>query len=239
MNLGKIISRSARYWPEHEALVDSKQRITFAQLERRTNRLASGLFDLGLQPGAHVAILALNRVELAEAEVAFYKTAMVKVPINARLSLDEVIQILNDSYSQAVIVEGRFAAALQARRAEIPRLCWIISLDDETGDIAYPTLLGSGSEAPVHSDPADDALAVLLRAGASRYIDRDGDLASARMAGLVIDSLNTTLASLGELDVLHDGISPSVAWFGAFSHMPLSWALHTPTFASSNRKPAA
>lgn len=161
MNLGKIISRSALYWPEHEALVDARQRITFAQLEHRTNRLASGLQALGLVSGAHVAILALNRVELAEAEIAFYKSAMVKVPINARLSLDEIIQVLNDSHSQAVIADGRFAAALHARRGEIPRLRWIVSLDDETGDASYAAVLERGSEAPMHADPADDALAVL------------------------------------------------------------------------------
>ena len=160
MNLGKIISRSALYWPDHEALVDNKQRINFAQLELRTNRLASGLLELGLQSGAHLAILALNRVELVEAEIALYKTAMVKVPVNARLSLDEIVQILNDSHSQAAIVEGRFAAALHARRGELPRLRWIVSLDDEAGDLAYSRLLERGSEAPVHSDPADDALAV-------------------------------------------------------------------------------
>ncbi|AHL74389.1 AMP-dependent synthetase [Stutzerimonas stutzeri] len=161
MNLGKIISRSAVYWPDHEALVDARQRITFAQLERRTNRLASGLLALGLDRGAHIAILALNRVELVEAEVAFYKSAMVKVPINARLSIDEIIQVLDDSHSQAVIADGRFSAALHARRAELPRLRWIISLDDDAGDASYASVLERGNKALVYSDPADDALAVL------------------------------------------------------------------------------
>ncbi|MCQ4288787.1 AMP-binding protein [Pseudomonas stutzeri] len=161
MNLGKIISRSALYWPDDEALVDAQQRITFAQLELRTNRLASGLLAMGVARGTHVAILALNRVELVEAEIAFYKSAMVKVPINARLSLDEIIQVLDDSHSQAVIADGRFAAALHARRAELPRLRWIISLDGDTGDASYPVVLERGNDAEVYSDPADDALAVL------------------------------------------------------------------------------
>ncbi|WP_342245945.1 AMP-binding protein [Pseudomonas sp. OTU5201] len=161
MNLGKIISRSALYWPDHEAVVDSRQRITFAQLEARTNRLASGLQTLGLTQSDHVAILALNRVELVEAEVAFYKCGMVKVPINARLSLDEILQVLDDSHSQAVLADGRFAAALQARRSEVPRLRWIISLDDEAGDTCYPDVLERGREAPVHCEPDDDDLAVL------------------------------------------------------------------------------
>ncbi|MEN0108554.1 MAG: AMP-binding protein [Pseudomonas sp.] len=161
MNLGKLVSRSALYWPDHMALIDSRQRITFAQLEQRTNRLASGLLTLGLAAADHVAILAPNRVELVEAEVALYKTAMVKVPINARLALDEIIQVLNDSHSRAVIADSRFAAALKAQRAQMPRLQWIIALDETGGDIGYAALLATSNEAPVHADPADDALAVL------------------------------------------------------------------------------
>lgn len=131
MDLGKILRRSALYWPDREAVVDSRQRITFADLERRTNRLASGLLALGLESGAHVAILALNRVELVEAEIAFYKTAMVKVPINARLAADEVLSVLKDSRSQAVIADATFARLIDQRRAELPDLQLIVPLADE------------------------------------------------------------------------------------------------------------
>ena len=103
MNLGTIITRSARYWPDHIAVADSQTRVSYAQLERRSNRLASGLVSLGVDVGEHVAILAANRVELVEAEVALYKAAMVKVPINARLSVDEVVRVLEDSWTVALI----------------------------------------------------------------------------------------------------------------------------------------
>ena len=69
--------------------------------------------------------------------------------------------MLDDSHSQAVIADGRFAAALHARRGELPRLRLIVSLDDAAGDADYASVLERGSETPVHCDPADDALAVL------------------------------------------------------------------------------
>ena len=103
MNLGLIITRSARYWADHIAVADSQTRLTYAQLERRSNRLASALGTLGVGVGKHVAIRAANRVELVEAEVALYKAAMVKVPINARLSVDEVVRVLEDSWTVALI----------------------------------------------------------------------------------------------------------------------------------------
>ncbi|MFJ4348666.1 AMP-binding protein [Pseudomonas sp. NPDC089401] len=161
MNLGKIISRSARYWPARTAVADANTRITFAQLEARSNRLASGLSSLGVASGEHVAILAANRVELVEAEVAFYKAALVKVPINARLSVDEVVSVLQDSCSVALITDASFAAALAGRRGELPLLRHVLALEGEAGDIAYPALLADASEAWPCQDPADDALAVL------------------------------------------------------------------------------
>jgi len=161
VNLGTIITRSARYWPNHIAVADSQTRVTYAQLERRSNRLASALGTLGVGVGEHVAILAANRVELVEAEVALYKAAMVKVPINARLSVDEVVRVLEDSCSAALITDASFAQALAARRRELPLLRQLIALEGEGGDLGYAALLERGSEAPLGLDPADDALAVL------------------------------------------------------------------------------
>lgn len=57
--------------------------------------------------------------------------------------------------------------------------------------LQWSLLLKTGDEA-AYIESLPDHEHVLLA-----IIDRDGDLASARMAGLVIDSLNTTLASLG------------------------------------------
>lgn len=156
-----IITRSARYWPDHIAVADSQVRLTYAELERRSNRLASALGTLGVATGEHVAILAANRVELVEAEVGLYKAAMVKVPINARLSVDEVVRVLEDSCSVVLITDASFAQALAARRAELPLLRQLIVLEGEGGDMGYATLLERGNEAPLGLDPADDALAVL------------------------------------------------------------------------------
>ncbi len=57
--------------------------------------------------------------------------------------------------------------------------------------LQWSLLLKTGDEA-AYVESLPDHEHVLLA-----IIDRDGDLASARMAGLVIDSLNATLASLG------------------------------------------
>ncbi|CAI8790051.1 fatty-acyl-CoA synthase [Pseudomonas jessenii] len=202
MNLGKILSRSARYWPDHEAVIDSRQRITYAQLEARTNRLASGLLKLGLEPGAHVAILAMNRVELVEAEVAFYKAAMVKVPINARLSPEEIVSVLNDSRSVAVITGSAAAKALGANRRALPHLKWIIVLAEEGGDIPYREILDMGEERELNSDPHDDQLAVLHYTSGSSGVLKAAMLTFGNRKALVRKSLVSPVRGAGPDDVM-------------------------------------
>ncbi|WP_060513409.1 AMP-binding protein [Pseudomonas sp. NBRC 111124] len=202
MNLGTIITRSARYWPDHLAVADSQARLTYAQLERRSNRLASGLGAMGVAVGEHVAILAANRVELVEAEVALYKAAMVKVPINARLSLDEVVRVLEDSCSVAVITDASFAQALATRRAQLPQLRQIIVLDGEGGDLGYAALLDRGSETPPGLDPADDALAVLHYTSGSSGVLKAAMLSFGNRKALVRKSIASPTRRSGPGDVM-------------------------------------
>ncbi|MBH3415089.1 AMP-binding protein [Pseudomonas putida] len=204
MNLGTIITRSARYWPDHIAVADSQTRVSYAQLERRSNRLASGLVSLGVDVGEHVAILAANRVELVEAEVALYKAAMVKVPINARLSLDEVVRVLEDSCSVALITDATFAQALATRRAELPLLRQLIVLEGEGegGDLGYAALLERGSEAALGLDPADDALAVLHYTSGSSGVLKAAMLSFGNRKALVRKSIASPTRRSGPGDVM-------------------------------------
>jgi len=202
VNLGTIITRSARYWPDQIAVADSQARLTYAQLERRSNRLASGLGTLGVGAGEHVAILAANRVELVEAEVALYKAAMVKVPINARLSLDEVVRVLEDSCSVALITDASFAQALATRRAQLPLLRQLIVLEGEGGDLGYAALLERGSEARLDLDPADDALAVLHYTSGSSGVLKAAMLSFGNRKALVRKSIASPTRRSGPGDVM-------------------------------------
>ena len=97
MELGSITARAARYWPHQTALIDSRKRTSFLELDQRANQLAHALQAARVDAGDRVAIQAWNRVELVETEVACYKVGIIKVPLNARLSTDETIHMLQDS----------------------------------------------------------------------------------------------------------------------------------------------
>ena len=129
MNLGRYISRSAKYYRDTPALIFDQKRITYEQLDRRTNRLAHGLLGLGLQKGDRVAIYSGNRPEIAETEVACYKAGLIRVPINARLSPQEATGILNNSEAKAIVVDAAHLEPLLAGSKELGSLKHFLSVD--------------------------------------------------------------------------------------------------------------
>ena len=66
MPLDTLLSRHARYRPEHTAVVFEDERLTFAQLDERVNRVANALTGLGLEKGDKVATMLENCIEVIE-----------------------------------------------------------------------------------------------------------------------------------------------------------------------------
>ena len=103
MDISLYLPRAARYWADGTALEYQGRRMSFAELDRRSNRLAHALMGLGLRRGDRVAIQTLNRPEVVEVESALYKAGLVKVPVNARLSAREVELLIDDAGARAFI----------------------------------------------------------------------------------------------------------------------------------------
>ena len=68
-NLADLFEIVADTVPGRLALVAGDERRTYEQLDQRANRVAHHLLDVGVSPGAHVAVYAWNRAEWLEAEL--------------------------------------------------------------------------------------------------------------------------------------------------------------------------
>lgn len=162
MNLGTYVSRSAQYWPDAEAVIYKDLRLSYAELEDRTNRLAKGLLSLGLAQGDRVGVYSWNRNEVLEMEVACYKAGLAKVPINARLSRDEAVHIVNDSGSSIVIADAQHIESLLGARKEMSTLQHIIGIKtDSDGTINYDELIAQQDGELIAVDVAADEISVL------------------------------------------------------------------------------
>ncbi|MFI9023887.1 AMP-binding protein [Streptomyces sp. NPDC053560] len=164
MNLGVYLTRSARHWPDADALVCRSRTWSYRLLEERAGRLASALLARGLRPGDAVASLAWNRGELVEIEFALYKAGLMRVPVNARLGRREVGHILRDAPVRVLVFDTAHREDALAALTSAGTGCLPVELgDDEIGAAPTPTATATATTADLAApdDATPEATGVL------------------------------------------------------------------------------
>jgi long-chain acyl-CoA synthetase len=149
MRLATFLAAHAARRPDQDAIVGDKRRLTFADLDERTSRAAAGLVGRGLRRGDRAAILAPNGVGFAEAFVATVKAGAIAVPINLRLSRDEISSILADCDPRVVFAGPGMADRLPAQPGTAHSLRFDLGEEDgeegAPGESRFCDLLAGGS----------------------------------------------------------------------------------------------
>ena len=114
-NIGLFLSKRAMLNPALEAVIDQHtgRRFDFAALNARCNRMAHALAQRGVGRGDRVGILMMNGVEFTESFFALAKLGAVAVPVNWRLTADELAYILKDAGAMALLYGADFAATAE------------------------------------------------------------------------------------------------------------------------------
>lgn len=114
MLLEAFLEESARRFPQKTALVFQAARLSYAEIERLSNRLAHALQEGGVQRGDRVAIFLENSVEAVVSIFAVLKTGAVFLMINPSTQADKLAFVLNDCRAVALVshtkLEGVFSA---------------------------------------------------------------------------------------------------------------------------------
>jgi malonyl-CoA/methylmalonyl-CoA synthetase len=98
-----LIGRAAEDALEADAPDGTTSNFTFGALEQRSNQLAHLLTARGLAPGARVAFLLPNRVEIIDLWLACAKLGVIVVPVNVLYQAREIAHIVRDADPVAVI----------------------------------------------------------------------------------------------------------------------------------------
>src|SRR6266508_4005421 len=104
-----FLERTALAFPERIGVVDGERRLTWREFRERVRRLAIALQASGIQKGDRVAFLAPNTSELLEAHYGVPAAGAVLVPINIRLTADEIAYIVGHSGARLVVVDPSLA----------------------------------------------------------------------------------------------------------------------------------
>lgn len=111
------------------AVVCGDLRFTYAQFADRASRLGGVLREARLKSGDRVAFLSLNCHRLLEAYYGVLDAGAVLLPLNIRLSADELAYILNDAAATVLFLEKEFLELVDSFRQRVPSLGTFFLLD--------------------------------------------------------------------------------------------------------------
>jgi acyl-CoA synthetase (AMP-forming)/AMP-acid ligase II len=97
--------------------IDLDQRLTYRELDRAADRLASSLLRIGVRKGSHVAVILPNCPAFPITWVAIARIGAVMVPVNPGYTREEMHFVLSDSDTQFCVVDHGALGTIQAMPA--------------------------------------------------------------------------------------------------------------------------
>jgi long-chain acyl-CoA synthetase len=122
---GTTLAELAGRAPHETAVECGGVRLSWADLDERTNAVAHGLESRGAMPGGHVAICVSNRSEFVEAALGAWRGGFAYTPLKTGWTAAEVGAVLDDARTH-VLVSDRDGARQAAKERGIP----VVDLDD-------------------------------------------------------------------------------------------------------------
>ncbi|OZI10774.1 o-succinylbenzoate--CoA ligase [Bacillaceae bacterium SAS-127] len=165
--IGKWLTKHCERFPDKEAIIYENIRLTYKQLNNRTNQLSHALIDLGVRKGDRVCALLLNTNEFLETMFACAKIGAIFVPINTRISLEEVEYIVRDSSGHIFMCDRRLInIAERLRERNTPVQYFICTGSSASAMVAYEKLLANFSgEEPQFELRLDDIHLIMYTSG--------------------------------------------------------------------------
>jgi len=192
----EFMRRSRRLHPTRPAVIDGNVRLTYEQFFDRCDRWSAVLRRLGIAQGDRVATIAPNTHAQLESFYAVPQLGAVLVPVNYRLSGDELAYILRHSGSRVVCVHADYLELVDTIRARLPHVEHFVAFEGapREGWLDYEALIANEPAARFEQAAVaeTDLLTINYTSGTT-----------ARPKGVMITHRNAYLNTIGTLVHVH------------------------------------
>ena len=147
-----LVREHAQEAPDHLALADASERLSYGALDALMDRIAAALQRDGLKAGDAIAICAANSVPYAAVFLGALRAGVVVAPLAPGAGASALGRMVADAQAQLLFGDAAASAALALTDAALPR----IALDGSDFGRALEDWLGvaTAAPAPVQLTPA-------------------------------------------------------------------------------------
>jgi fatty-acyl-CoA synthase len=153
------LDRSGYVFADRTAVVDGAIRLTYAQFADRAHRLAGALLAEGIEPGDRVAALCTNSHVMLEMHNGVPLAGAVLVPLNIRLSVDELSYIVEHSGARILVATDELAESAKKIVDAVPGVRLVLAGEE------YQRLVDGAEPATVACEDERGLLAINYTSG--------------------------------------------------------------------------
>ena len=158
--------------PDREAIVHGSTRLTYKELDARSNKAANALKKLGIKKGSHIGIYAFNCVEWLEIMLGAYKLCAIPININYRYVEEELKYLIDNADMEAIFYHKQFSNKLENIKNHLPLLKDFICIEDDSGEddvidksFNFEDLIANEDESRLDVDRSGDDKYILYTGG--------------------------------------------------------------------------
>lgn len=148
----RCLARAVDLFGKRTAILCGDKTFTYAEFGSRSRRLAGALRAFGIQPGDRVAYLSFNTHKLLEGYYGVILAGAIVMPLNVRLSPQELIGILNHSGARLLFYEPEFEPLTGPLREHVKSIEKFVGLTDE----AYEPFIAGADEPEIEFMNVDE-----------------------------------------------------------------------------------
>jgi carnitine-CoA ligase len=146
-SVGHLLEAAAQKHQDKTLFIYEGQKLSYAEVDRRVNRVANALRSIGISKGDKVSVMLPNGFEFPITWLALAKLGAVMVPTNINYKEHDLAYILSDSDASAIVIHQAFLQLLESIRPKLPLLNKVIVLGDAPGGYySYDELTESASD---------------------------------------------------------------------------------------------
>ncbi|OIN78439.1 acyl-CoA synthetase [Mycobacterium malmoense] len=130
LNIADLAEHAIDAVPDRVALICGDEKLTYAELEEKANRLAHYLIDRGVKKDDKVGLYCRNRIEIVIAMLGIVKAGAILVNVNYRYVEGELRYLFDNSDMVALVHERQYSDRVANVLPDTPNVKTVLVIED-------------------------------------------------------------------------------------------------------------
>jgi long-chain acyl-CoA synthetase len=151
VDLRLLLETAAKRYGKKTAVAMDERRLSYAQLDEASNKIANALLGMGVKKGDRVAMLLANSPEFAATYFGVVKIGGIAAPLDTKYKLAELTSLFNDAQPKVLVAESPFLEPLVPSLGEFKSIAGVVEVGSEYKGkfTSYEEIMATASVEPV------------------------------------------------------------------------------------------